>query len=704
MFIRSNISNLRSRRFCIILSIFLFPVLSFSQNREELKNLVIEKRIEYLTENSEMSETDYTTVFDQLAYYINHPLNLNKAHFFELQELGLLTDIEINNLIEHINKNGKLLGLEELQTIEGFNKTTINLILPFVTLSPNTNYQTISFKNLVKYGNHELILRYQDVLEEKKGYSTISDEELEENPNTRYQGNSFKIYSRYRYQLSNQISLGIVAEKDPGEEFFSGSQKKGFDFYSGHFFLKNQGKIKQLAIGDYQAQFGQGLTFWSGLAYGKSADVTLVKRSSAGLKPYTSVGENQFLRGGGLALKFNHIESTWFYSRNTIDANIDSSDVDFSPYNVTSIQQTGFHRTLGELEDKDALIQQIVGGHLAYKTRKLNIGFTGVYQDFNILFQPRLQSYSQFRNTANHQSKFGLDYNWVYKNFNFYGEYAKSKNAGSAFVSGALIALDPKISVSVLYRDYQRNFQPIASVGIGESSTTENEKGLYTGVIIKPLNKWTLSAYYDQFTFPWLRYGVDAPSKGHQFLTQVTYQASKKLSMYMRVRGKLKEKNTPIDFSGIDYLVNEKQTNYRYHIQYHISDNIQLRNRVEWVYYDLDESLPETGYLIFQDLIYKPKNRSYSFSFRYALFDTPSYSSRIYAYENDVLYSFSIPAYYNRGTRTYLTFKYKIKKGVDVWLRYALTYYDNVDVIGSGLEEIKENHKQEVKIQLRLKF
>ncbi|MCO6498968.1 MAG: hypothetical protein J5I47_01145 [Vicingus serpentipes] len=685
-------------------SLLLQAVLLFSQNKEEDKNAVIEKRIEYLTENSEEGDVDYTTLFNQLAYYFNHPLDLNEVHFFELEELGLLTDIQINNFVEHRNKNGKLLAIEELQTIEGFDLTTIRLILPFVSLNNTEDYPSLSFKDLMKYGKQELIMRYQDVLEEKKGYSTISSQELAESPNSRYLGNSFKAYTRYRYHYGNRLSIGFVAEKDPGEEFFSGTQKKGFDFYSGHFFLRNQGKMKQLAIGDYQAQFGQGLTYWSGIAYGKSADIMLVKRSAAGLRPYTSVDENQFLRGGGVTLNQNNIEATLFYSYNTIDANIDSINDSSTPYIVTSIQNTGFHRTPGELEDKNVLLQQLAGGHLAYKTRKLNLGITGIYRELDVLFQPSLQPYSQFRNTKNYQSKLGVDYNWVYKNFNFFGEYAKSMYAGSAMVSGVIIALDPKLSLSILYRDYQRDFQPISSAGLGESSSTENEKGLYTGVIIQPVKKWTISAYYDQFTFPWLRYTVDAPSKGHQYLVQLTYQPSKRLEMYMRIRERIKEKNTPIDVDRIDYLVNEKQTNYRYHITYRISDNIQLKSRVEWVYYDLEESLPEIGYMIFQDVVYQPKNRLYSFSFRYALFDTPSYSSRIYAYENDVLYSFSIPAYYYRGTRTYFTLKYKLKKKLDVWLRYALTYYDNVDVISSGLEEIKGNHKQEIKAQVRLKF
>ncbi len=686
----------------------LCPFAIYSQNKEDEKNKIIEKRVEYLIEDAEESDADYTTIFDQLSYFYDHPLNLNRADLNELEELGILTSIQINNLLAHIEQNGKLMTLEELQTIDGFDTDVIKMLLPFVKVSSDVDNAQLSFNELIKNGENQLFVRYVTVLEEKKGFSPTTDSALAASPNSRYIGDEAKLYTRYRYKYGNHLSIGFTAEKDAGEEFFTGTQKQGFDFYSGHFFIKNQGKIKQLAFGDYQAQFGQGLTYWSGIAFGKSADIMLIKRSAIGLKPYTSVDESRFLRGGGIALQFNKIEATAFYSYNNVDANIelaDSSTQDNEVLSVTSVQQTGLHRTFNEIEDKDAITQQQMGGHLAYKTRRLNFGVTGVYSELNSDFNPNLATYSQFRNNDNQQTNIGVDYNWIYKNFNFFGEFSKSLDAGSAFVSGALITLDPRFSVAVLYRDYQRNFQPISSAGLGEASTNENEKGTYMGFIAKPAKKFTLSAYYDQFTFPWLKFGINAPSGGYQYLAQLTYKPSKKMEMYVRIREKDKLENTAVDLNeGIDYLVHEKQTNYRYNFAYKISESFKIKSRVELVNYDKEESPYEVGYIIYQDIIYKPKSSPFSFSFRYGIFDTDSYNSRIYAYENDVLYMFSIPAYYNRGTRTYLTLRYKVMRGIDVWLRYGLTYYDNVDVISSGLEEIQGNHKQEIKAQIRFKF
>jgi hypothetical protein len=103
-------------------------------------------------------------------------------------------------------------------------------------------------------------------------------------------------------------------------------------------------------------------------------------------------------------------------------------------------------------------------------------------------------------------------------------------------------------------------------------------------------------------------------------------------------------------------------------------------------------------------LIYKQLSSPISFAARYALFETDSYYSRIYAYENDVLYAFSIPAYNGRGSRFYISAKYHIARGIDFWLRYAQTFYSDRNEIGSSKEQINGNTKSEIKAQLRLKF
>ncbi|MEO5569827.1 MAG: helix-hairpin-helix domain-containing protein, partial [Bacteroidia bacterium] len=83
----------------------------------------IEDRIETVAETAD-ENADFTELADNLRYFNRHPINLNSTTRDELQQLGLLNDIQIENLFSHIKKNGHLLSFEELQTIDGFDLQT----------------------------------------------------------------------------------------------------------------------------------------------------------------------------------------------------------------------------------------------------------------------------------------------------------------------------------------------------------------------------------------------------------------------------------------------------------------------------------------------------------------------------------------------------------------------------------------------------
>ncbi|NVK85354.1 MAG: helix-hairpin-helix domain-containing protein, partial [Cytophagia bacterium] len=92
------------------------------------------------------------------------------------------------------------------------------------------------------------------------------------------------------------------------------------------------------------------------------------------------------------------------------------------------------------------------------------------------------------------------------------------------------------------------------------------------------------------------------------------------------------------------------------------------------------------------------------FSGRIAIFDTEGAKNRQYAYERDVLYSFSIPAYSGEGIRNYLLIQYKLNRKIDVWARIARTTFYDRDEIGTGLETIDGDQRTDVKFQIRYKI
>ena len=96
--------------------------------------------------------------------------------------------------------------------------------------------------------------------------------------------------------------------------------------------------------------------------------------------------------------------------------------------------------------------------------------------------------------------------------------------------------------------------------------------------------------------------------------------------------------------------------------------------------------------------------KPYTASMRLQYFETNGYNSRLYAYENDVLYSFSIPVFYDKGYRYYLNINYDINSKLSVWIKWAQTIYKDKNLIGSGLDEIKGSFKSEIKLQAMYKF
>ena len=129
-----------------------------------------------------------------------------------------------------------------------------------------------------------------------------------------------------------------------------------------------------------------------------------------------------------------------------------------------------------------------------------------------------------------------------------------------------------------------------------------------------------------------------------------------------------------------------------------------MRTRAEWNIYEKVGAGRNTGFLLYQDIIYKRLGSKVSFNLRYALFNTPNYDTRIYAYESDVLYAFSIPGYYGKGSRAYVMMKWDLTRGVDLWLRYAQWVYEDRNTISSGNTAIDGNKKGDVTVQLRWQF
>ena len=112
----------------------------------------------------------------------------------------------------------------------------------------------------------------------------------------------------------------------------------------------------------------------------------------------------------------------------------------------------------------------------------------------------------------------------------------------------------------------------------------------------------------------------------------------------------------------------------------------------------------EEGYVLSQDIVVRPKSSPFDLALRYAMFDTDSYDTRIYTFENNALYVFSAPAYYYQGSRAYFLVRYSFLHHCDLWFRLGTYLYSNKTVLSSGAEQINGNQKTDVTVQFRMTF
>jgi len=653
----------------------------------------VEQQLENATAVNADAEIEDDSWLQQMERFVKEPIDLNEAGEAIFKELHVLTPIQIQQLLSYRKLCGAFISIYELQAVPGWDIAVIKKISPFIAVSDHTS--TLRLLNTrAGRGDHSLLVRLSQTLERSKGYRPDSSAK------NFYPGSPQKIFVRYTYHFKNLLQWGLLAEKDAGEQFFKGKQKLGFDFYSAHIFLQNFGNIRSLALGDFTVNLGQGLIQWQSLAFKKGSDVVAIKREGSILRPYHSAGEVNFHRGIGLTLEKKRWQATAFVSYKKIDANFVNDTLQSQDAFVSSLQTSGYHRTQTEEDDKGAQHQLVFGGNLSYRHKRLQIGVNGIHYRFNLAVQKSPDPYNLHALSGKTFGNYSIDYSYTFKNMHFFGEAAITGNFDRALLGGLIISVSSFADMALLYRNISPAYQTLYANAFTENSSPVNEKGFYAGLSIRPVDPLRIDAYVDVFKFPWLKYRVDEPSSGADLLIQASYKPNKQLEIYSRYHSGKKAINA--EGATLHMVAPQASRDWRAQVNFKVNNTMTLRNRTELLWVGTGE--PEQGFLTSFDLVYKPPLKSYSGNLRIQYFETGGYDSRLYAYENDVLYSFSIPVFYDKGYRYYVNINYDIKKNLSLWLRWSQTIYPGKNVIGSGLDEIQGNTKTEVRVQALYNF
>ncbi|PCJ64072.1 MAG: hypothetical protein COA58_13880 [Bacteroidetes bacterium] len=684
----------------------LFCILWHTAAEAQTDNEVVNQYIEQYLENT-IDEIDIQQFASDLLEYYENPLDINKADASELFAATFLDGFQALEIIKHRKRFGNFISIYELQILPSFSTQDIHSFLPFITIKSSfTSSHKIS--TIWKEGKHQFLALTETSTPRNKG-SLIADT-LSDLSKSHYTGSSLYHNLRYRFDYKRLISFGINMEKDANEPFFKGENTNGFDYYSFYFAARDIDRVKMLNLGDFQANFGQGLTLSTGLAFGKSSIITNSKRNFDGFGAYRSLRENAYLRGGAIAFQLDKLTFGTFVSYKKVDGNIITPDDPIDNEHITittNIQEDGgLHRTPSELQDKDAISDFQTGFYLDYKLPCGRVGTVNYYRKLGASLEPNIKPYNQFSFRGNRYYKNGIYYDLVYRNANIYGEVSHSSfEHAVAQVHGALVSLNRVVDLSFVYRNYDKSYITLQSSGFGEGSNAGNERGFYSGFQTRLNSRFTLLGYYDLFTSPWLRFAANAPTSGNDFWAELHFKPSKKFRTYYRYRTETKQRN--FGDQNLKQLTLVTTQRHRLHLNFVVNKGIELRNRLEWSIFE-ENGIKSFGSLMYQDVIYKPLGSKLHLSGRVAYSVMDRFENRIYSFEQVPLYDYPLFTHGFSGFRFYVLTRYKFRKGLDLWLRYGYTQHDaplngfeSDYTIGSGLQEIAGNKKQTFTLQVR---
>ncbi len=689
----------------ITLLLLLAPLVCGAQ---ELMPYAWRNYLELLAEEGEDETVE--ELMELYETYHETPANVNDT-VLSLRDFPFVNDMQRDGIKAYIMLYGPLLSAQELYSINSFDSLTVELLRPLVTFKPIESGQRLRLKEIIRYGHSNLVSGISGTVEKARGYR-----------DSIYEGDNLRMMWRYSFKYKDRVQLQLSGDKDPGEAFFAGTQQKGFDFYGYSLMVNDLGRyvgngrhpyFKRVVIGQYHAQFGQGLTLWSGFGPRASWE-TGICRQGAGIRPNGTFTEYSYLQGAAATIALSpHWSVALAYSYIERDATLPRKE---KKDTVQSIYNSGYHRTKTEIKKRNQLGEHLIGGHLEYRNSHLQVGLTGAATLLEKVIEPATYVYNDNAFRGNQNINVGVDAAYRHGRVLLFGEAAicanhafdsMKLNVSPAAVVGGEFIFNAKHRASLLMRYYSPTYHNLHAIAMGQSSIPQNEMGLgchYQGRL--PLGI-TASGMADWFYFPHMKYLVYAPSRGQEYRVTLSRPVELIKGMAVNVRYRYKEKGrniTPSTMVDGKYLL--EQT-YRHQVQGDIEYSIgdwRLVTRIGYAHYHGDETEADKGLLLYQDIQYRPRRIPLTVAARVAWFDVDDYEARLYTVESDFIYQYNSAVFQNEGYRCYLVVRYDITPHWNIGFKYGVTTYSDKDSFGSGYDLIDANHRQQWRIQLRLKW
>ena len=691
-----NIKNI-GKSFLTILLLFSFSSATFSQSGSW--RIFLEQLAEEGEEEGRMDETMFENLYEDLLYLESNPMNLNTVTREQLERFPLLSEDEAARITTFLERNRPIFSVFELRNVPNLNFQTIELILPFFFVGDaQEQARQSSLEDMLRNGRHELQFRLDKTLTPRAGYGEFCDSILARFPNRKYQGEDFFTSLRYQFRYRDKIQFGFTAVKNAGEPFWKPDYLKGYDQYGFHFIIRDVGRLRTLALGNFRMSFGQGLILNNDFMPPKAwAADNIIRRTQPPKRHFSTAKHGYFTGAAAQFALYDHLTLTAFYSYRGVDANINAAG------EITSFKTNGIRRTLLDISKKNNTREQVVGANVNYRKEGLQVGVSALYHQWDRMLNPTMRDDNRYHLRDNSNANASIDYSYRYRRFHLAGEMGVAKNGAVAKLNTLQYRHSSSNVFTILWRHYPVSYNALYAGAFGESSRVQNERGVFVSARFTPFRWFSINSYADFVHFPWLRYGVNTPSTVTEYFISGTYTFSRQASVEARYRYKERYRNMRYpDAQSISVLPATTQK-FRLRYSHNLQNGWQFRTTADFAHYGVEHFDKEFGYMISQNIGYRG-NEKISGDFYFGYFDADTHNARLFSYERNIVNTFYMPSFHGKGYRLAISARYNFSNRLSVSVKMGQTRYFNRDTIGSGTELIDGNSRTDLFSYIRWRF
>lgn len=618
---------------------------------------------------------DTEELMAQLDEMALHPRDINAMRRQDWESVPFLTPQQVEQLVEYRERYGSLKSMGELLTLTALDEPRRQLLRRFFYCGDEADTHYPSLHDIARYGRHE-VMGYGKV----PFYKRLGDD-------NGYSGYPYKHWLRYRFGYGDYLNAGMVASQDAGEPFFASPNTMGYDFYSLYVQVRHLGRLENMVVGSYKLSTGMGLVVNNGLSLGKTAMLSQLGRAVRTVRPHSSRSSADYFQGVAATVSLSRqAEATAFVSYRPMDATLTADG------EARTIVDDGYHRTPSEIAKKHNTHAAEAGLNMQYHNGRLHLGATALYSHLDRRLSPQTATlYHRYYPKGRNFLNMSVDYSWRSRRLTVAGETAADGGGALATINSVSLLVGGELSLLAVQRFYSYRYTSLHARSLSNGSQVQNESGLLGGLVWTPSPRLRLMAYADYAYSPWARYRISRSSEAWDYLAQLTYTV-RSWTLGARYRLRQQQRDNADATALTDYSVQRARLSASWK-----SGAWSSRSQADMTLTD-----SETGYMVSQTAALQTGTVTIGLGAGY--FDTESYDSRVYLYEQGPQYTFSVGQFSGRGLRYWLMTRWRPAASLLFTAKVGVTGYMDRSVIGSGLQQVDASSMADAEAQLSWRF